>query len=250
MIKQRKKRQYRKLTKDSPSHKNKNQSLHAPENPIFKKESGSDAAEAELLRTMRSSRRRRAAVTAVTAALAALILLTWAADSGPLCRTGGGPGGGAGTENSRTNTNTRTAGKKSGNNDTNINGTVTIEITCKALSDHPKTLKDKSLKKYIPADGQILKKTTWKFKKNQTVYDALTGICRKKKIQFETSGSSPKTAYVKGIGYLYEFSSGKRSGWLFKVNKKKPDYGAGSVKLHNGDDIIWYYTIDYTRSAE
>ena len=56
-----------------------------------------------------------------------------------------------------------------------------------------------------------------------------------------------KKGYVKGINYLYEFSAGQKSGWMYKVNGKLPNYMASEVKLKDGDEILWFYTVDYDK---
>lgn len=38
---------------------------------------------------------------------------------------------------------------------------------------------------------------------------------------------------------------GKNSGWLYKVNGSLPAIPLTSYKLSCGDEILWYYTVDY-----
>jgi len=125
---------------------------------------------------------------------------------------------------------------------------VTITIVCTELSNNMDKLKDEALKNYIPSSGVILAKTRYSFSDGDTVYDCLSSVCKNNKIQMESKYDSVyKSQYVKGINYLYEFDAGKLSGWLFKVNGVKPDYGASAVKLKNHDNIVWFYTINYTK---
>ena len=54
-------------------------------------------------------------------------------------------------------------------------------------------------------------------------------------------------AYIAGINNIYEFDAGKNSGWMYKVNGVLPNYGVGSYKLKDGDSILLFYTVDYTK---
>ena len=125
-------------------------------------------------------------------------------------------------------------------------GTVTVSIDCKGLTEDMSKLTKPELKKYIPSDGVILDKTEYKFKEGQNVYDALEAVCLENDIQLESSEDSVyKSRYIEGINYLYEKDGGKMSGWLFSVNGKIPNYGASKVKLKDGDEIRWFYTVNY-----
>jgi len=82
--------------------------------------------------------------------------------------------------------------------------------------------------------------------KNTSVYSALKTLASQQGVSISTSGFG-STTYVRGIGGLYEFDYGGNSGWLYMVNGVKPNYGAYSYKLNDGDTIKWYYTTDYTK---
>lgn len=82
--------------------------------------------------------------------------------------------------------------------------------------------------------------------KNTSVYSALKTLASQKGVSISTSGFGAST-YVRGIGGLKEFDYGGNSGWLYMVNGAKPNYGAYSYKLNDGDNIKWYYTTDYTK---
>ena len=128
----------------------------------------------------------------------------------------------------------------------NSGGTVTVSIDCRGLAEDMSKLEKPELKKYIPDDGVILSKTEYKVKKGENVYDALQAVCLKNDIQLETSEDAVyKSRYIEGINYLYEKDGGKMSGWLFSVNDEVPNYGASKIKLNDGDDIRWFYTVDY-----
>ncbi len=52
------------------------------------------------------------------------------------------------------------------------------------------------------------------------------------------------SAYVEGIGNLYEFDCGSGSGWMYRVNWWYPNYGCSRYQLADGDYIEWRYTCD------
>ncbi|MGM9552376.1 MAG: DUF4430 domain-containing protein [Clostridia bacterium] len=121
---------------------------------------------------------------------------------------------------------------------------VTISINCQTvLSNY--SLLDKGLQnsKYIPQNGVILPKTTVYINKGDTVLDALKKVTKENKIQLEYT-QSPNDSYVEGINYIYEFSCGELSGWMFKVNGTFAQKGCNSYILNENDYIEWVYTCD------
>ena len=72
--------------------------------------------------------------------------------------------------------------------------------------------------------------------KNASVYDALLKLASKNNKKVSVSSS-----YITGIGDLCEKDYGPLSGWMYKVNGTSPQKGAGSYKLSNSDQVLWYY---------
>lgn len=123
--------------------------------------------------------------------------------------------------------------------------TVTLEIRCDTLSADMSKLENESIRDYIPEDGVILEKTTYKGTTDNTVFDALNTLCRNNDIQLEFSYTPLYASYyIEGINYLYEFDGGPQSGWMYKVNEWFPNYGCSSYYLHDGDVIVWCYTCE------
>lgn len=123
--------------------------------------------------------------------------------------------------------------------------TVTLEIRCDTLSSDMSKLENESIRDYIPGDGVILEKTTYKGTTDNTVFDALNTLCRNNDIQLEFSYTPLYASYyIEGINYLYEFDGGPQSGWMYKVNDWFPNYGCSSYYLHDGDVIVWCYTCE------
>lgn len=125
------------------------------------------------------------------------------------------------------------------------NVTVTLEIRCDTLSQDMSKLENPAIEEYIPKDGVILKKTTYKGTTENTVFDALNTLCRNNDIQLDFSYTPMfESNYIKGINYLYEFDGGPQSGWMYKVNEWFPNYGCSSYYLRDGDVIVWCYTCE------
>ena len=74
---------------------------------------------------------------------------------------------------------------------------------------------------------------------------ALKDLCRENDIPMESSWSPLyNSAYIEGIGNLYEFDCGELSGWMYSVNGEFPNYGCSGYTLQDGDVICWVYTCD------
>ena len=120
----------------------------------------------------------------------------------------------------------------------------TISISCATLLNNLDKLKvdDREL---VPDDGWILKPTTVLINSNDTVFDVLKRVCKNKKIHMEYSNNPVyNSAYIEGIGNLYEFSAGSNSGWMYRVNGWFPNYGCSQYSLNDGDTIEWMYTCN------
>ena len=131
--------------------------------------------------------------------------------------------------------------------------TVTISIRCDTILDNWEKL-DKPLRseKYVPADGVILAEHTYVLRSGDSVFDLLNRVCRYNKIQMEYQGANKNaygSAYVQGINYLYEYSCGHLSGWMFRVNGEYPGKGCSNYILQDGDQVEWVYTCDLGRDV-
>ena len=122
--------------------------------------------------------------------------------------------------------------------------TCTISIDCKTILANKSNLKSSKVN-FVPADGLILKNTTVELKKNDTVYDILSRVCKSKKIHMDANYTPAyKTYYVRGIHQLYELDCGNLSGWTYQVNGIVPNYGCSKYTVKAGDVIAWRYTCD------
>lgn len=132
--------------------------------------------------------------------------------------------------------------------------TVFISIRCDTILDNYENL-DKPLQseEYVPGDGTILSKTEYVLRPKDTVFDILDRAVRYNKIQMEYQGADENnfgSVYIQGINYLYEFSCGPLSGWMYKVNGEYPNYGCSKYELKDGDVIEWVYTCDLGKDVE
>jgi len=91
--------------------------------------------------------------------------------------------------------------------------------------------------------GIILADTIVNIAEGDTVIDVLKRVTKQYKIQMEYSGIK-SMAYVKGIKNIYEFDYGSKSGWIYRVNRKVLNVGAGAYTVKDGDVIEWLYTVD------
>ena len=77
------------------------------------------------------------------------------------------------------------------------------------------------------------------------MFDVLLREMKENGIHFEyVSTPIYDGVYIEGIGNIYEFDCGSRSGWLYCVNDKFPGYSCSQHKIKNGDVIKLLYTCD------
>ena len=126
--------------------------------------------------------------------------------------------------------------------------TVIISIRCDTILNNYDDL-DPALRseEFVPPDGVILPPTEYVLRPGDTVFDILERAVRYNKIQMEYQGSDKNSfgsVYIQGIHYLYEFSCGPLSGWMYCVDGEYPNYGCSKYELHDGQVIEWIYTCD------
>ncbi len=120
----------------------------------------------------------------------------------------------------------------------------TFSITCETILDNMDQCAE-GKKVLVPSDGVLLAETTVHFSQGESVFDVLQRVCRENRVHLEASWTPMyNSAYVEGIGNLYEFDVGKLSGWMFSVNGWFPNYGCSRYQLKDGDIVHWVYTCD------
>lgn len=132
--------------------------------------------------------------------------------------------------------------------------TIFLTIEATTLLDNWDELDQELQKeKYVPKDGMILKKTEYVLRESDSVFDVLKRATRHNQIHLVFQGASEnafKSAYIKGINHLYEFSCGNLSGWMYEVNGEFPDHGVSRYELDDGDEIALRYTCDLGRDLD
>ena len=93
-----------------------------------------------------------------------------------------------------------------------------------------------------PSTGTILPRQAWSWATGTpTVLDALIGILEQKGIAYNIRSNG----YIASLGGLAEKKAGyPMSGWLYSVNGQFLPAGANQVRVYQGDDIRWLYTLD------
>ena len=120
----------------------------------------------------------------------------------------------------------------------------TLEIRCDTLLDKLDAL-DPGKAALVPGDGTLLAKTTVAFEPGETVFDVFSRCLRQENLHFEyVDAKAYGSAYIEGIGNLYEFDCGEQSGWLYFVNGISPGLGCSGYTVADGDEILFAYTCD------
>lgn len=136
---------------------------------------------------------------------------------------------------------------------TSETATVFVSIRCDTLLDNWDDLAPElRSEEFVPADGVILASTEYVLREGDTVFDILDRAVRYNRIQMEYQGADfnvYNSVYIQGIHYLYEFSCGPLSGWMYRVNGVFPSYGCSRYALEDGDVIEWVYTCDLGRDV-
>lgn len=117
----------------------------------------------------------------------------------------------------------------------NAIGTASICIRCDTIKTQAAA--------HIPSDGVILETGEFAIAQGDTVYDLLQRATAAAQIHIEATGGTD-SAYIKGIGNIYEFDFGELSGWVYHVNGESPAVSCGAYQLRDGDVVEWLYTLD------
>ncbi len=122
--------------------------------------------------------------------------------------------------------------------------TCYLSITCYTILDNMGDLAD-GKEVLVPSDGVILPETKVTFYDGESVFDVLQRETRNRRIHME-SRFTPiyNSAYIAGIGNLYEFDCGSGSGWTYRVNGWFPNYGVSRYAVQQDDVIEFCYTCD------
>ena len=130
------------------------------------------------------------------------------------------------------------------------NYACTIKITCVDILENIDEL-DPSKLSLVPENGVLLDDYSVSFAEGESVFDILLTAVRENGIHMEYSTSPVfNTAYIEGIGNLYEFDCGAESGWKYSVNGSVPSVGASSQLVEDGDAIEFFYACEAGEQSE
>lgn len=96
-------------------------------------------------------------------------------------------------------------------------------------------------------------KETWLEKQvtveqGSTVWEILGQVMKDEDLDFKVKNNFLTAVQIPGTSdYLEQLDEGEYSGWLYKVNDVSPLVGASELEANDGDDILWYYAVDYTK---
>lgn len=120
--------------------------------------------------------------------------------------------------------------------------TCTLTVRCDTILDNMGWL-DPAKVDLVPEDGVIFPETTVTFYEGESVFNLLQREMKKAGIHMEFENTPIyNSAYIEGIGNLYEFDCGDLSGWTYRVNGWAPNYGCSRYQLQPGDRVEWLYT--------
>lgn len=120
----------------------------------------------------------------------------------------------------------------------------TLSIRCDTVLNNMSYLA-KEKRDIIPKDGVIMSEVSTEFYEGESVFNLLLRETKRNKIHMEfTNTPIYNSAYIEGIGNLYEFDCGELSGWMYRVNGWFPNYGCSRYMLKDGDKVEFLYTCD------
>lgn len=122
--------------------------------------------------------------------------------------------------------------------------TCTLSVRCDTVLNNMSHLKAGKAE-IVPKNGVIYEEREVLFNEGESVFNVLVREMKLAKIHMEFENVPLyKSAYIEGIGNLYEFDCGELSGWMYKVNGVYPNYGCSQYKLSQGDKVEWVYTCN------
>lgn len=114
---------------------------------------------------------------------------------------------------------------------------VTVSIDCLTILHNMNDIKENYLS-FIPKDGYILKETKAEITDDDTALSILKKVTKEQGIKIVN-----QNGYISIIQNIPErIMKNNDGGWMFFVNGKQANVGAGSYKITDGDEIRWRYT--------
>lgn len=127
--------------------------------------------------------------------------------------------------------------------------TCTLSVRCDTILENMDSL-DPEKEELVPEDGVLFPETEVTFYEGESVFNILQREMKRAKVHMEFVNTPIyNSAYIEGIGNLYEFDCGELSGWMYKVDDWFPNYGCSRYQLQPGDKVEWVYTCDLGRDV-
>lgn len=127
--------------------------------------------------------------------------------------------------------------------------TVTLSVRCDTILQNRDKLKPEKLA-LLPEDGALFASREVVANRGESVFHLLQREMKRAKIHLEFENTPLyQSAYIEGIGNLYEYDCGEQSGWMYRVNGVFPGYGCSKYQLKAGDVVEWVYTCDLGRDV-
>ncbi len=121
----------------------------------------------------------------------------------------------------------------------------TLSVRCNDVLEHIDTLAS-GKETVIPPNGVIYPTQEVLFEPGESVFDVLLREMQRNGVHIEfVENPMFQSAYIRGIGNLYEFDCGDCSGWLYAVNGVQPKVGCSQYILQNGDRIEFFYSCNW-----
>lgn len=118
----------------------------------------------------------------------------------------------------------------------------TLSVRCDTIWGNITKL-DSEKTELVPNDGIIFAEQTVIFYEGETVFNVLLREMKKNKIHFEFKKTPIyNSAYIEGIGNIYELDCGELSGWMYRVNGRFLNYSCSRYRLKDGDNVEILYT--------
>ncbi len=125
--------------------------------------------------------------------------------------------------------------------------TCYVTISCAMILDNMDRLVD-GKEVLVPSNGLLFARQPVTFYAGESVFDVLQRITMENRIHMESRFTPAyNSAYICGIGNLYEFDCGPESGWMYCVNGWYPNYGVSRYVLQDQDEVQFNYTCDLGR---
>ncbi len=122
--------------------------------------------------------------------------------------------------------------------------TCSLYVRCDTVLNNIQNLNESKIS-IVPDDGIIFEGENIPIYDGESVFNVLVREMKKNKIHLEfTKTPGYDSAYIEGIGNLYEFDCGELSGWMYRVNGQTPGCGCSSYTVKSGDVIEFLYSCN------